>query len=92
MHNKNEKKIIDRVLHLEMLDRDFHRLMEQYNMNVTLPLPLHSLNVRRADAKIGIDDTSKEAIEFLNKYYDHDFKYFRHKKISLLSQNQVRCV
>ena len=79
-HDEQGNKIIDHILHSETLVADFSNLMNDYNLNVTLPE--RALNGHRRKAKIQTIHLSKHALNLINEYYDRDFRYFHYEKMT----------
>ena len=80
IYDQEGKKVVDHVLHFETLGPEFKNLMEDYNINVSMPD--HEVNGRIKSAKLSFKHLNKFAINFINEYYDQDFSNFGYEKVT----------
>jgi len=93
--NNNNVVIIDYVLHYENLQTDFHNLMLQYGVKVTLPSKEES-HIKKAEMKnkekqqflnsqlkFDLQDLNTDSIRMINEYAYEDFKAFGYEMVDV---------
>ena len=85
-HGHNNITTVHEVLRFENLTNDFTRLMQTYNMNVTLPSRATESNFIPCVEKPGIKKLTPrhfcpQTLRLLNRYYKGDFDLFGYKML-----------
>jgi hypothetical protein len=83
-HYSEQYKYIDpeyniHILKFENIDEEFNKLMNKYNLDITLDLVTNKSILK----KFGVKDLSKHNINLINKVYDKDFEMFNYQKINI---------
>ena len=79
--DENGNRVVDHVIRYENLDEEFKGLMDQYNMNVTLPQA--RTNVGHTDdenKRMTVDDLDTRTIQLINAIYARDFELLGYTK------------
>ena len=64
----------DHIIRFENLDKEFNKLMKEYDLNVTLPVSNKSNN------NVSVKDLDKESLELIYKVYKKDFDIYNYDK------------
>ena len=70
------KKVVKHIIHFENLREEFHGLMKQYNINITLPDRASARRKRSEKATITKYDLNAENRQRIENFYAKDFEEF----------------
>mmetsp|Transcript_30037 Transcript_30037/g.34907 ORF Transcript_30037/g.34907 Transcript_30037/m.34907 type:complete len:326 (+) Transcript_30037:49-1026(+) len=72
--DKDGSRVIDHVLKQENLETEFASLMDEYDLNITLPKT--KFNSRSGSSSLSVKDLNKDTIVLINDVYSDDFARF----------------
>jgi|688.fasta_scaffold102134_1 hypothetical protein len=76
-----DKKVIPHVIKLENLKEEFDNLMFNYNTKIRINKSANIGSHYYSEKRFGLEDISKENIDWINKKFEKDFIYFNYDKI-----------